>query len=98
MGVLEAINAEGDFRTFSVLGVTNGTAATGVMWFFNPRADIPLDDQEWAELKKVFPGVRVRDNGYRCGALANEVTVARQALNELDFRFLHEKGTRSRST
>ena len=89
MGVLEAINAEGDFRTFSVLGVTNGTAATGVMWFLNPRADIPLGDDEWAELTKVFPGIRVRDNGNKCYALAKDVATARQTLDGLDFQFLH---------
>jgi len=93
MGLLEAINAAGEFRTFSVLGVTNGTAATGVMWFFNPRADIPLCDEEWQELTKVFPGVRVRDYGYRCGALANDLTAARQTLDDLDFRFLHPSAT-----
>ncbi len=88
MGILEAINAEGDFRTFSVLGVTNGTAATGVMWFFNPRADIPLFDEEWRELTKVFPGVRVRDNGRFCAALTKDVDSARKILDDLDFRFL----------
>lgn len=89
MGVLEAINAEEDFRTFSVLGVTNGTAATGVMWFFNPRADIRLDNEEWAELTKVFPGIRVRDNGNKCYALAKDIVAARQTLDGLDFQFLH---------
>jgi len=89
MGLLEAINAAGEFRTFSVLGVTNGTAATGVMWFFNPRADIPLCDEEWEELTKVFPGIRVRDNGDKCYALAKDISAARQTLDDLDFRFLH---------
>jgi len=89
MGVLEAINAERDFRTFSVLGVTNGTAATGVMWFFNPRADIRLDNEEWAELTKVFPGIRVRDDGAKCYALAKDIAAGRQTLDGLDFQFLH---------
>jgi hypothetical protein len=89
MGVLEAINLEGDFRTFSLIGVANGTAATGVMWFFNPRADIGIGDEEWAELMKMFPGIRVRDNGSRCYALARDVAAARQTLDDMDFRFLH---------
>ena len=89
MGVLEAINLEGDFRTFSLIGVANGTAATGVMWFFNPRADVGIGDEEWADLMKMFPGIRVRDNGGRCYALARDVAAARQTLDDMDFRFLH---------
>lgn len=88
MGVLKAIDAGEEYRTFSVFGVTNGTAATGVMWFPNPRAEVQLADEEWAELTKVFPGVPVQDNGCFCAPLTKDVDSALKILDDLGFRFL----------
>jgi len=54
---VEAIcSGDSEFEFLSVIGVASGTACHTVVWFQNPRAEVPLVETEWGDLTRTFRG------------------------------------------